>query len=147
MVVEKKKHSLTFPYPATPLGDPPLIPTIPTIPSHPQPSIGAIQLGDVDQGGDALLGTGRNTHLVQTHGQRPRLDLHQQAVDLPHHLGKLLVAPKGNCWWPEKTQSHNAIVNGNDFNSKIVCDCEDIFGCTARLGPEHLEIWGAQVDF
>ena len=61
-------------------------PPVPFLRSQWSPSVGPVQLGDVHQGGHALLRAGGNPHLVQTHGQRPRLDLHQQAVDLPHHL-------------------------------------------------------------
>ena len=50
-----------------------------------QPLLLALQGGDVHQGGDRLLGGGGLADRVQTARQQPALDLHQLAIDRPHH--------------------------------------------------------------
>mmetsp|Transcript_92826 Transcript_92826/g.113692 ORF Transcript_92826/g.113692 Transcript_92826/m.113692 type:complete len:222 (+) Transcript_92826:918-1583(+) len=56
----------------------------------------SIQLRNVHQGGNAFLCAGRNAHLMQTHWKRPRFNLHQQSVDLSHHVIALLQGHLGH---------------------------------------------------
>mmetsp|Transcript_27935 Transcript_27935/g.66295 ORF Transcript_27935/g.66295 Transcript_27935/m.66295 type:complete len:677 (-) Transcript_27935:2458-4488(-) len=56
----------------------------------PDAHLRAVQLRDVHQGGHRLRRCGRHPDLVEAHRQGTTLDLHEQAIDLAHHVISLL---------------------------------------------------------
>lgn len=62
-------------------------------PEHGRVVVQAVDLRDVDQGGDGLCRGGRASHHMQPAGQQPRLDLHQPACRGPQHAHTSFLPP------------------------------------------------------